>query len=216
MNTYVIIAVFIVIFALIAIYNIVQEKKRTETIKKNTENLGYEFQPKGNSELTHQLESFTLLKQGRRHKTSNTVRGKTNGVNFYLTDLQYTVGTGKSRRDYKHSIFYLKDIAHNITQFSLQPENIGHKVGSWLGYQDIDFKQYPRFSDSYLLRGKNEEEIRQFFNPDLLKYFSKYSNWHIEVSNNSIILFHRGRYTINEFDFFLNECFELFYLLNSR
>jgi carbonic anhydrase len=77
-----------------------------------------------------------------------------------------------------------------LPAFSLRPENIWHKVRSWLGYQDIDFEGYPTFSARYLLRGADEEAIRAVFTDRILGFYEATAGLCTE-GNEDRLLFYR-------------------------
>jgi hypothetical protein len=56
--------------------------------------------------------------------------------------------------------------------------------------QDIDFVEYPTFSQNYLLRGEDEDYIRYHFNnPEMIRYFDKQSFYSLEGMNYLMILY---------------------------
>lgn len=52
-----------------------------------------------------------------------------------------------------------------------RPEHTFHKIISAFGYQDIDFGNRPTFSSKYLLRGPDEQGIRNLFIDALLGFY---------------------------------------------
>ena len=71
----------------------------------------------------------------------------------------------------------------------MKPEHIGHKIAAYFGWDDIDFVEYPIFSDKYHLIGEQEDFVRFAFNDKILKYFSKTSGWTIEAANYYLIFY---------------------------
>ena len=57
------------------------------------------------------------------------------------------------------------------------------------GYQDIDFESFPVFSKKYLLRGSDEVKIRALFTPEVIRFFEKNQNIHIEGQGNTLIFY---------------------------
>mgnify|MGYP001322202742 FL=1 len=55
--------------------------------------------------------------------------------------------------------------------------------------RDINFKESPVFSKKYHLTGENPELIKSFFSKSLIEFLEKEEIYHIESSENSIILF---------------------------
>ena len=70
------------------------------------------------------------------------------------------------------------------------PEKWYHRVGTYFGMQDIDFVEYPAFSQNYLLRGDDEDYIRHHFNhPALVSFFDNQGFYRLEGMNYLMILY---------------------------
>ena len=50
-------------------------------------------------------------------------------------------------------------------------EKFAHKLWAAFGYQDIDFGNHPGFNGQYLLRGPDEQAIRDVFTDRLLSFY---------------------------------------------
>jgi hypothetical protein len=59
----------------------------------------------------------------------------------------------------------------NLPGFILRPENLFDKLGSLIGYKDINFENQPDFSARYRLTGANEEEIRRLFTDQAISFY---------------------------------------------
>ncbi len=57
------------------------------------------------------------------------------------------------------------------------------------GYRDIDFKLFPKFSTKFLLKGDNEEDLRQFFTEERLTFFEKEEVYHVESRGSRLLIF---------------------------
>jgi hypothetical protein len=107
-----------------------------------------------------------------------------------IFDHKYVTGGGKSSHTWNHSVVCFRFEGTELPSFSLRPENIWHKIGSWLGYQDIDFDSHPVFSSNYLLRGGDEDAIRMLFTDPVLEFYEQNPGLSTEGSGN-ILLFYR-------------------------
>ena len=59
---------------------------------------------------------------------------------------------------------------------------------------DIDFDDYPQFSKRYLLRGPDEQAIRQSFTGDVIHFFEQLDEkWNIEAAGDRLIVYQRGK-----------------------
>ena len=73
--------------------------------------------------------------------------------------------------------------------FEIRPENIFHKIASVVGYKDIDFKEHPLFSKKYLLRGAEEEQIRNLMRTGLLEFLESQKGVSMECDGTRIIYY---------------------------
>jgi hypothetical protein len=105
-------------------------------------------------------------------------------------DYRYTVSTGKSSHTFHQSVFFIQSKQLAMPQMLLKPENFFHKIGAWLGMQDIDFEEHPEFSDRYLLQGEDEERIRRTMsNETVMRFFTVEKNWSLESIGFYLVLY---------------------------
>lgn len=187
----IIIGSIFIIVALIAAYAIrLYEKKRTEKLRLLCRKHGWTFMPK----ISNITLPFEIFNEGRNNETFNIIKTKLENRQWEIFDQKYTVGYGKSQHTYKFTI--IKTASNKLIPFSLKPEKTYHKIFDLISKEDIDFKDYPKFSRDYLLKGAegNEEQIRKLFSPTAIKWLEENKpNISIESSNNMIIFYNRSR-----------------------
>ena len=79
--------------------------------------------------------------------------------------------------------------------------------------QDIDFIDYPKFSDKYLLQGNPEESIRKLFNKELIEFFESISELElcVEGGGDQIIIYKLNeRIDPKELNKFMDKGMEVF------
>ena len=167
------------------------QKKRTEGFRQVAEQLGLPFFPKGDDSLLERLGSFHLFSRGHSKKIKNMLHGETGSLEVAIFDYWYTTGHGKHRHTHGQSVVYFSCTALSLPRFALRPEGLFHKIGSVLGYQDIDFESHPRFSKTYLLRGEDEAQVRELFNDELLTFFETEHKLCVEGGGDQLV-FYRG------------------------
>ena len=67
------------------------------------------------------------------------------------------------------------------------------KVGSALGFQDIDFDSHPKFSKLFVLQSSHEEAIRNYFSPQLLEFFESRKGVSVEAQPGSMFFYRSGK-----------------------
>src|ERR1041385_2530021 len=175
--------VIVVLVVVLLIYNNKKEKERTKALELTAAQLGWSFSATAPMNMIAGLERFQLFNQGHSKKIKNFMYGQASGVKAAVFDYIYTVGGGKNSHTYFQSVVYLEPANLNLPSFSLRPENFIHKMLGAFGYQDIDFGQRPEFSKKYLLRGQDEQGIRQAFNDQLLSFFETYEGTCVDAGN---------------------------------
>ena len=167
------------------------EKKRTEAMTPVAASLGMEFSAEADDSLLQVLEVFKLFNRGHSRKMRNVMKAETDSAQLAVFDYRFTTGHGKHQTVHKQTVFSMKTSELNPPQFLLRPEGFLDKVGSIVGGQDIDFDSHPLFSKQFVLQGDNEEEVRRFFDAELLEYFEKNEGLYVESAPGMFIFFHR-------------------------
>ena len=185
------------------------EKARREALRKIALRLEFSYE----KEFTPGpgLQKLKLFNKGHSRKASNLLTGERHGVSYKIFDYRYTVGGGRNSHTFRQTIAFALLTQANLPHFILAPENFFHKIGEKLGFQDINFRDFPGFSQHYLLRGENVEAIRGLFKPRLLEYFQgKKFKTTLEGGGNSLILFkHRKRIKPEDLEIFYHQFREI-------
>lgn len=170
----------------------VLEKKRTQAMKLAADRMGHTFEEE-RSDLLGELAGFHLFQQGRSQRLRNVISGSQGGVAFKVFDYRYTVGSGKNSQTFRQTVAHVRSDRLRLPSFALRPEHIFHKIGGVFGYQDIDFDSHPTFSKKYLLRGQEEQEIRQTFAPHILDHFDQNHGLSVEGFGDELVYYRSGR-----------------------
>ena len=222
----------LLIIALILAGSLVQRDRkrvaqRTKKLKNLAEEMGMEFSAKGDSALLAtriQQRGFRGLNQIDENninrlggvKITNVLHGDSEQLgyseDFEVRILDCRLPSGQSGTLQTMICFQSPQL--NLPKFQLGPEGWGHKIGSKLGYQDIDFESHltaVEFSKKYLLRGKDEQKIRALFTDEVLAFFAGQDKICVEGLS-SHLCFYRARKLIEPEDIpaFMKEGFEVF------
>jgi len=179
-----------------------QNYSRTDLIRSFALSRGMDFREADTFRMISYLRTFRLFRRGGRRRITNICIYKSDfhEHQFRLFDYEYTISTGKTSQTFRQTVFMAMSKETGMPGFRMQPESIFHKIGSFLGLQDIDFEHFPGFSKSYMLRGEDEDLIRDYFTDDILHYFSHEKDWHLEALNFYFIMY-RDRKLCAEDDF---------------
>lgn len=187
---------FIGLFIFIAVVAVgrhyYREKKRRQALADEAYHLGLEFVPDadlGGSEFAR----CQLFNQGHARSFFNVMHGEAHGRELYVFDYKYTTGSGKNSSTHRQTVAAYLAGKDDLPQFELRPEHFFHKIGSLFGYQDIDFGTNPGFSKSYLLRGKDERDVRGVFRQDVLYHFESKPGWCVESSGRWLVIYRSSK-----------------------
>jgi hypothetical protein len=206
---FLIIAGVIALIAVFAYIGYLIEKRRTEALKRVAEELGFEFFPKDVGMLRN-LDGFHLFSQGHSKRIKNLMRGEAGGLAVEIFDYRYVTGGGKSSQTWNQTVLCFRLDGPDLPDFSLRPENLFHRIGALFGYQDINFEDYPRFSKSYLLRGPDENEIRELFSERVLTFYQARPGLSTEGGGDRLLFYrHNKRVDPQKVHEFLEEGFQV-------
>jgi hypothetical protein len=165
------------------------QKKRAEAMARIAAELKLAFTPEGDETVLAEHAAFHLFLQGRSRKIRNLLRGAIRDSNIAIFDYRYTTGGGKHQHTWSQTVISFQLQGRNLPAFTMRPENVFHKLGSMMGYQDIDFEINPVFSKKYLLRGPDDASIRSVFTNRVLMFFEAEPGLCVEGDGRRLIVF---------------------------
>jgi hypothetical protein len=170
------------------------ERIRNREIKRQARILGYDYAEEDADLLANVLPKLHLLGQGHSRKVRHRLRSESGGGLTVFFDFRYRTGGGQHSSNHQQSVVAFRDPTMSLPAFELRPENVFHRIGSALGYQDIDFPSHPDFSRRYLLRGEDETAVRKLFSAPIVRFFARRKGWSVEGGGEWLIVYrHRRR-----------------------
>ena len=209
--TVVIILGFVVIIGLIVWFSWRSAKKRVEEFQRVADEIGLPFYPRGDNSLLSSLHGFHLFSVGYDKTIRNMLHGNSDNVEVAIFDYAYAVGSGDTASAHFQSVIYFRSSRLALPHFALRPESIFHKMGSAMGYQDIDFDSHPQFSRTFLLQGADEASIRSLFKPELLTFLESQQQISIEGGGDQMVYYRNAkRIKPEEVRDFMQQGFEIY------
>lgn len=191
-------------------------QKRTHALQYTLQNLARElnlkFNPEGHEELHESLKRFHLATLGPYSIMKNLMYGQRDGTDVAL--FEYSYQAGKSFRS--QTVIWMQRRGTRMTEFSLRPESVWNQLVGWTGHGDINFDSHPQFSHDYLLRGDDEEAIRELFTDEVLKFYETHPELITEGEGNKLLYYRDGQVLPPErIPAFLMEALEIRSLFNQ-
>lgn len=169
------------------------ERKRREALEKLARLLDYSFSAKGSDSLLASVNQFHLFTQGHRRRITNVLTGRSDDTLVTIMDYRYTTGGGKNSHTWVQTVILYQCSRLHLPVFTLRPENLFHKIGNAFGYQDIDFDSNPTFSRQYLLRGTEEQAIRNLFSDACLLYYEQHKGLCTEGTGDKLAFYRSSK-----------------------
>jgi len=203
-------------------------EQRSKKLKDFAEQMGMEFSVEDEWDIGESLSAFDLFWEA---DITNVLSGDSEqlgyGEEFEVTVLECShraasVASGEnSTKTIVQTVICFHSPQLSLPRFGVRPEEWHHKLRSKLGYQDIDFESHStavEFSKKYLLRGKDEQEIRVLFTDTVLTFFAAHPDkvW-LEGSGDQLIFYRDGKIIEPEnIPAFMKEGFEVFRLFTQE
>lgn len=192
------------------------EKKRTEALRAVADDIGLQFLATEDEELLVKMNAFPLFNKGRRRKIKNVMTTETDIARLTIFDYQYTTGGGNNSHTHHHTVLSMESDALSLPHFALHPEGFLQRVGAAIGMQDIDFEDHPEFSNSFMLKGENEQSVRNFFDAEVLKFLAERKGICVESAPGAFIYFRGARRKPEQVHEFMNEAFTIYSAFAER
>jgi len=197
-------------------------EQRTKEFKRISEQLGMTFSARVKGRAKDRATPpLPLFGEGRSRVVTNMLHGDSEllgfAEEFEVRIFAYGFAQQQQDQHVMQSVICFQSPQLNLPKFQLRPEHFFDKIGSKLGYQDIDIESHPtaaEFSKKYLLRGEGEQKIRALFTDKVLTFFAANPDEVcVEGSGDQLILYRDGKIIEPEdIPAFMKEGFEVFRL----
>jgi hypothetical protein len=169
------------------------EEQRSKEYAGVARKLGLGFSAMGEPALLESLGHFSLFQAGHAKQLRNVIRGQTQNVDVALFDYSYTTGGGNSSSTHRQTVVRFESPWLALPKFELRPAHLGHRVAKLFGYQDIAISEFPLFSKKYLLRGDNEEAIRQVFTEETIRFLEPLNGLWVFGERSKLLIYRAGK-----------------------
>ena len=186
-------------------------KARTTAFKEQAEQMGLQFVDNPDGQIFEYFGNFKLFNRGRARRMKNLVEGDSGDVKLSIFDYQFTTGSGKSTTTHNQTVISLQSLQLSCPEFTMRPEGFFDKIGSAMGFKDINFDTHPEFSKLFVLKGPDEAAIRSFFTPTVLEFFENHPKESLEARDDTMFFYrNRTRRKPEELKDLLSQAYEAF------
>jgi carbonic anhydrase len=156
--------------------------KRQKSIQNISEEMQWKYDAFSAREM-EELPSFGYFKTRKINKVSNVLSNE----NCTIFDVQFSEGEMIAKQVIKATMLHIHPLKP-VPDFTLDREGIFEYILDFAGYTDINIDKHRDFSKRFYLAGKNEEKIRNFFTNELILFFESNKQYHIEASQNGLLV----------------------------
>lgn len=145
---------------------------------------------------TPELNQFSYFIERPVEYTSNIIFGQYPDLKIHweISDMTFD-SRGFIDVQEKHTTEHLIRLPFEVPPFILDKEFLYDKLFDVVDQNDIDFVDYPLFSKSFVLSAPdgNEENLKAFFNEELIRFFEDHYIYHIECIGRKLVIFRNTR-----------------------
>jgi len=184
------------IVALFVVFVVVSSRRnraRTEALGGVAQSAGLAFTPKADVAAVRAIADVPLFDRGHSKRVVNLMSGRLDGQQVAVFDYSYTVGAGKARNTTEQTVVLLPSAKASLPDLQMAPENFLTRIGEAIGFKDIDLESNPEFSRRYVVRGADEDAIREALSPRAAPYFAGHEGWSVEVRSGSVAIYRANR-----------------------
>jgi hypothetical protein len=181
-----VIFIFIVIFAAVAILGYISSLKRREAMAAVASKLGLQFEPGKDRYMARRYNFLDKLRRGSNRYAFNILSGSYQGNEVVLFDYHYRTGSGKNSHDYYISFFILQ-LPVSFPELIIGPEGIFSKIAQAVGYDDIDFESH-EFSRKFCVRSRDKKFAYDVCNARMIEYLLSNTDLSIEIEDRALAI----------------------------
>ena len=189
----------------VAIKYLIDRKKRNDAIREVAASIGFNYSFK--KSIPDSFKCFRIYSEGSSQTGYNCITGILDNAKVALMDFHYTITGNESSSDRTHrqTVLILDTGEKKLPPFEIFPETIFQKLKTKVGYQDINFRSHPLFSQRYVVQGYYEDDIRKSMTEHFLSSMETQTGLRIQCTGTKVI-FYRKKYLLKaeEIVFFID------------
>lgn len=153
------------------------------------------------------FKCFRIYSEGSSQTGYNCIIGKVHTFKVAIMDFHYTITANESssERTHRQTVLILDTGEKKLPPFEIFPETIFQKLKTKVGYQDINFRLHPVFSERYVVQGYYKDDIRKSMTEQFLSSMETQTGLRIQCTGTKVI-FYRKKYLLKaeEIEFFID------------
>lgn len=169
------------------------DARRTRALQALARRMGWSFHARPALDAVPDRERFGLFTVRMPQRMRGHLSGQVGDVHVAVFDLEHTRGGTDRPQGAEQTVVHVFAPGLDLPAFSLRPETVRHRMGDRIGGGDIDLDSDPRFSHAYLLRGPDEEAIREAFSGKVRDVYHRHPDSSTDAHGSDLLFWRRGR-----------------------
>ena len=215
---FLIIAVFIGIFILVAVAGAIAARKRREAMVALAGRLGLSFSPAKDRGIATRYKFLDKLRSGSNRYAFNILSGMYREQDVMAFDYHYethsTDSKGRRQTHHHYFSFFVLHLPVSFPELVIGREGFFSKIAQAFGYDDIDFESH-EFSRKFCVRSPNKKFAYDVCNARMIEYLLANRDLSIEIENDSLAIFFGSRLSPDKIEPNLNRLVEVRSLMPS-
>ena len=144
---------------------------------------------------TSYLRNFHFFDSRPIEMKSNSLQGlnEENNAKWEIADIVFDEGAMLALEIYQTTVQIIR-VPYQIPRFIIDKKGLFSKIFNRVkvlsrSSHNIEFSEYPDFSNRFQLSGEDEKAIRTFFTDDLIHFLEKNEIHHIESNGEALMIF---------------------------
>jgi len=191
-----IIAGFIALIVVFAIFGQIAAKKRREAMLSMAARLGLRFDPGKDRDIARQYRFLDKLRVGDNRYAFNILSGKYQSHDVMAFDYHYethsTDSKGHRQTHHHYFSFFILHMAVSFPELVIAREGFFSKVAQAFGYDDIDFESH-EFSRKFCVRSGDKKFAYDVCNARMIEYLLANDDLMIEIESQALAVSFNSR-----------------------
>ena len=182
----IVIVLFVGVMIVVAVFSMLNDKRRREEIAALAAKLGFGFDPHKSREMAGRFQFLNRLNEGSDRYARNILSGRLRGHDVLAFDYHYKTSDGKNTHHYNFSFFVLM-LPQYFPELIIGRESLLSKIAQGLGYDDIDFESH-EFSRTFCVRSPNKKFAYDICHPKMMEYLLGNRDLAMEIEHRVLAL----------------------------
>ncbi len=204
--------VFVGLMAGVAIYGLIQARRRREALFELAQRLQLGFNPGEDREIASRFGFLKQLAQGSNRYAMNVLAGRYRQNEILVFDYHYeTYATdSKGNRTTTHHwfSFFILTLPAAFPELTIRREGFFTKIAEVFGYGDINFES-AEFSKTFNVRSPDKKFAYDVCNAQMMEYLLANRDLSIEIENTALALAFTSRLAVEQIEANLQRLVEI-------